>query len=66
LWWFQDGAAPHMPNDVSARLRELFGGQIVALNFDTEWPPRSPDFTPCDFFLWSYLKSVSKSIKQHH
>ncbi|KAJ4438428.1 hypothetical protein ANN_14373 [Periplaneta americana] len=20
------------------------------------WPPRSPDFTPCDFYLWSYVK----------
>ena len=22
-----------------------------------EWPPRSPDLTPCDFFLWGYLKA---------
>jgi hypothetical protein len=21
-----------------------------------EWPPRSPDITPCDFFLWEYVK----------
>ncbi|GBM56681.1 hypothetical protein AVEN_42056-1 [Araneus ventricosus] len=20
------------------------------------WPPRSPDLTPCDFFLWGYEK----------
>jgi hypothetical protein len=20
------------------------------------WPPRSPDSTPCDFFLWHYVK----------
>ena len=20
------------------------------------WPPRSPDLTPCDFFLWSFVK----------
>jgi len=20
------------------------------------WPPRSPDETPCDFFLWGYVK----------
>jgi hypothetical protein len=20
------------------------------------WPPRSPDLTPCDFFLWGYIK----------
>jgi hypothetical protein len=21
-----------------------------------KWPPRSPDFTPSDFFLWDYIK----------
>jgi hypothetical protein len=21
-----------------------------------KWPPRSPDLTPCDFFLWDYIK----------
>jgi hypothetical protein len=22
------------------------------------WPLRSPDLTPCDFFLWGYVKDV--------
>jgi hypothetical protein len=22
----------------------------------TTWPPRSPDATPCDLFVWSYVK----------
>jgi hypothetical protein len=22
------------------------------------WPPRSPDVTPCDFFLWGYFKDL--------
>jgi hypothetical protein len=22
------------------------------------WPPRSPDLTPCDFFLWGYIKAL--------
>ena len=30
---------------------------VVALNHTIEWPARSPDLTPCDFFLWGYLKS---------
>ena len=21
------------------------------------WPPRSPDLNPCDYFLWGYLKA---------
>ena len=23
-----------------------------------EWPPRSPDLSPLDYFLWRHLKSV--------
>ena len=22
------------------------------------WPPRSPDITPLDFFLWGYVKNI--------
>ena len=32
--------------------------RVVALNTPHEWPPRSPDLTPFDFFLWGYLKQV--------
>ena len=24
----------------------------------TRWPPRSPDLTPCDFFLWGVVKDT--------
>ena len=37
---------------------ERFGERVVALNHAVEWPPRSPDLTPLDFFLWSYIKST--------
>ena len=22
------------------------------------WPPRSPDLNPCDYFLWGHLKAL--------
>ena len=28
-----------------------------------EWLARSPDLTPCDFFLWRYLK---EKVFKHH
>ena len=56
LWWIQDGAPAHRLNGVRDRLQDLFGNRVIALNHDVEWPPRSPDLTPCDFFLWGYLK----------
>ena len=56
VWWFQDGAPCHRLRLVTTRLEELFGDQVVALNRPTEWPPRSPDLTPYDFFQWGHLK----------
>jgi hypothetical protein len=27
------------------------------------WPPLSPDLTPLDFFLWSYVKNIIYQVK---
>lgn len=53
----QDGARAHTTNDNISFLREFFGDRIISLNTRTIWPPRSCDLTPCDFFLWPYLKN---------
>ena len=55
IWWVQDGAPCHRLRVVTDRLRELFGHQVVTLNREVEWPQRSPELTPSDFFLWGYL-----------
>ena len=39
-------------------LRDRFPGQLISLRGDLNWPARSPDLVPCDFFLWGYLKSL--------
>ena len=56
LWWFQDGAPARGARAVMQRLRQLFPRRLVCLGEPREWPPRSPDLTPLDFFLWGYLK----------
>ena len=40
-------------------LREMFPGHLISLRGDIGWPAqiRSPDFNPCNFFLWGYLES---------
>jgi len=38
-------------------LRERFDGMMISRSGDVNWPPRSCDLTPLDFFLWGYLKS---------
>ena len=38
-------------------MREHFPERLISLLGDLEWPARSPDLSPCDFFLWGFLKS---------
>ncbi|GFV46139.1 uncharacterized protein TNCV_1256951 [Trichonephila clavipes] len=54
----QDGATSHTANPVKAFLIQTFGeDRIVSRHCRYPWPPRSPDLTPVDFWLWGYLKS---------
>lgn len=62
VWFQQDGATAHTARRSLGILREMFPGHIVSLRGDIGWPPRSPDLSPCDFFLWGYLKS---QVYQH-
>jgi hypothetical protein len=41
-------------------IESYFGDQFISKNL---WPPRSPDLTPPDFFLWSLLKGRAYSNK---
>ncbi|XP_075149038.1 uncharacterized protein LOC142222673 [Haematobia irritans] len=33
-----------------------FNDRVISRNGDVNWPPRSCDLTPLNFFLWGYLK----------
>lgn len=55
-WFQQDGATAHTARQTIDLLNEMFPGRLVSKNGDFDWPPRSPDLTPPDFFLWGYLK----------
>lgn len=57
FWFQQDGAPPHTARATIDVLKRLFPGRLMSKNGDFHWPPRSPDLTPPDFFLWGYLKS---------
>lgn len=56
-WFQQDGATSHTARISMAAVRQLFGNRVISRNGDISWPPRSPDLTVCDFFLWGHLKS---------
>ena len=55
-WFQQDGATAHTARLTMNLLREMFPGRLVSKYGDVDWPPRSPDLTAPDFFLWGYLK----------
>lgn len=56
LLFQQDGAPPHWSLDVRRALDATFPGRWVGRDGPIRWPPRSPDITPLDFFLWGYVK----------
>lgn len=55
-WFQQDGAPAHTARLTINLLKEMFPSRLVSKNGDFDWPPRSPDLTAPDFFLWGYLK----------
>lgn len=57
IWFQQDGATAHTAKPTMKILREIFGKRIISKNSEFNWPPRSPDLTAPDFFLWGYLKN---------
>ena len=39
-------------------LNETFPGAWIGRGGPIPWPPRSPDLSPLDFFLWGYIKNI--------
>ncbi|KAJ4441602.1 hypothetical protein ANN_11458 [Periplaneta americana] len=52
----QDGAHPHWSLNIRNSLTETFPDRWIGSGRLIWWPPRSPDITPLDFFLWGYVK----------
>lgn len=55
-WFQQDSATTYTARVTLAYLESVLPGCIITTPL---WPPRSPDLTPPDFFLWGYLKSAA-------
>jgi hypothetical protein len=56
LWFQQDGAPAHFSRIVPQWLDSHFPKRWIGRQSDMPWPPRSPDLTTADFFLWGYFK----------
>lgn len=56
VWFQQDGAHPHDGLQVHHYLDNVFPNRWIGRRGFIEWPARSPDLSPLDYFMWSFIK----------
>lgn len=54
----QDGCPVHSSIVVKNFLNSSFGTNWIGRNGPIKWPPRSPDLTPLDFYVWGRAKEL--------
>ncbi|GFV70197.1 transposable element Tc3 transposase [Trichonephila clavipes] len=58
LGFQRDGATCHTARATIDLLKDTFGDRLISRFGPVNWPPRSCDLTPLDYFLWGYVKSL--------
>ncbi|GBO39843.1 hypothetical protein AVEN_170866-1 [Araneus ventricosus] len=56
VWFQHDGTPPHKVSGVQEYIRDTFQQQVIGYGGCVEWPPRSPDLNPLNFFLWGSIQ----------
>ncbi|GFW19177.1 transposable element Tc3 transposase [Trichonephila clavipes] len=54
----QDDATCHTARTTIDLLKDTLGDRLISRFGPVNWPSRSCDFTPLDYFLWGYVKSL--------
>ena len=63
LIFMKDGAPPHFAIVVREWLNAQFFRKWMGCHGSHKWSARSSDLTPCNFFLWGWLKKQVYSTK---
>lgn len=58
IFYQHDGAPPHNSFLVNNFLQETFYDKWIANNGPFLWPPRSPDLSVLDYFIWGTIKDI--------
>ncbi|GFV03346.1 uncharacterized protein TNCV_4019431 [Trichonephila clavipes] len=64
LWFQQDGATCHTARATIDLLKDTLNDRVISRFGPVNWPPRSCDLTPLDYFLWGYVKSLVYADKR--
>lgn len=57
MWFQHDGAPPHFSVQVRQYLNQAFPRRWIGRGGPVNWPARSPDLNPLDFYVWGTLKN---------
>lgn len=66
LWLQMDGAPCHNAEIVRNYLNRQYRDKWIGTYGPMEFPPRSPDLTPLDFFLWGAVKNMVYKTKSNN
>ena len=58
MWYQHDEAPAHFSIAARQVLNDKYPNRWIGRGGPVHWPPRLPDLTPLDFFLWGPMKSL--------
>lgn len=58
MWYQHDGAPCHFSQQVRTTLSFMFPNKWIGRGGPVNWPARSPDLNPLDFYFWGHMKSL--------
>jgi hypothetical protein len=58
MWYQHDGCPAHFSRIVRDYLNQQFPNRWIGRGSSFPWPPRSPDLTCMDFYLWGRIKNI--------
>ena len=63
IYFQHDGAPPHYTRHLRDYLNEFCPNCWLGRGGPSAWPPRSPDLTPLDYYLWGHMKTLVYETK---
>lgn len=58
MWFQQDGCPAHTSTTARRLLNDMFPDRWIDIRGPVEYPPRSPDLTVLDYYLWGRIKDL--------